>query len=220
MIKAVLFDLDGTLLNTLEDIRFGVNTILAEYGYPTVTLEQTKAYVGDGAKMLLRRALPEGVSEDVLEDCVRKFRAGMERTTGNTHPYEGAVEVLLRLKEKGLKLGVVTNKPQGAAEVALRDCLPEIAFDSICGDTGNFPVKPDPTIAYYCGLDMKIFPNECVFVGDSDTDVQTAHNAEMPCVACTWGFRSQEQLKKAGATLFAGDFYELEKILYNILKNY
>ena len=220
MIKAVLFDLDGTLLNTLEDIRYGVNSSLSQFGYPPISIEQTRSYVGVGARMLMRRALPNGASEEEVEECYRIFKSGMESATGRTQPYEGAVEVLKRLKSQGLKLGVVTNKPQGAAEAVLKACLPEIEFDSVCGDTGDFPVKPDPTIAYYCGLNMRIFPNECVLVGDGDTDVQTAINAGMVGVACTWGFRTREQLKNAGATLFAGDFYELEKILYNILKAY
>ncbi len=212
MLRAAIFDLDGTLLDTLDDIRRTLNDTLERFGYPTLSVEQAKAFVGNGAKKLVQRALPSDVKnfDEVFED----FRAHYA-TCDNafTKPYDGELSLLKKLQRKGVKLAVVTNKPQDAAQKAIADCLGEISFEKIVGYTGDFPAKPDPTATAFTALTMRVAPSECVFIGDGETDVQTAINAGMAGVACLWGYRSKEVLQAAGATRFASDYRELEEIL-------
>jgi len=208
--EAVLFDLDGTLLDTVPDIRACLNESLALFSYPPITEEQTKQFVGDGAKKLVERAVPEGGDvEGVYADFKARFR---EYPPERTKLYRGELECLKKLKAKGYKLGVVTNKPQKAAENVIRRLIP-IDFDIIVGDTGDFPCKPDPTVARYASLSLHLFPQDCIFVGDGETDALTAKNADMLGISCLWGYRTKEQLQGAGATNFVSDFAELEKFL-------
>lgn len=214
MVQAVLFDLDGTLLNTLPDICKSVNEALKKFSYPPVTPEQTKAYVGDGARKLIERAVPAGAAD--TEACYEYFRTLFASSDNAlTFPYEGEIALLKRLKAANVKLGIVTNKPQDAALRAVKCRLPEVEFDFIGGDTGDFPCKPDPSLARYAALTMRVFPEDCAFVGDGETDVKTARAAGMFSVACLWGYRTREQLEKAGATRFARDFSQLGELLFS-----
>ncbi len=209
--KAILFDLDGTLLDTVSDIHVTVNETLRRFGYPEITSEQTRAYIGNGARRLLERALPKDA--DNFEECYLFYRKRFsESENANTRPFEGEIEVLQRLKEKA-RLAVITNKPQDATESCLRRFFPEGLFDFAGGDAGMFPCKPDPSLALYAALRMRVPVSECIFVGDGETDVETAKNAGMKQVSVLWGYRSREQLLAAGAKTFAADFCDLEKIL-------
>ncbi len=210
--KAVFFDLDGTLCNTLGDIRYHVNRMLAAHGYPEISEEQTKAYVGDGAKMLVARALPAGATN--AEECYESFLQSFSASDhSRTSLYPREMEVLKALKEAGFLLAVITNKPQAATLGCLSHFFPEGFFDFAGGDSGMFPIKPDPSLARYAAFRLRVSLKDCVFVGDGETDVQTAKNAGMRQVAALWGYRSREQLAAAGAREFAGSFQELGKIL-------
>lgn len=214
MIKAVLFDLDGTLLDTIGDIRFHVNNMLRRFAYPEISPEQAKAYVGNGARKLIERVLPQGVEN--FEECYRDYIERFSQSEqANTKPFDGETEFLLRMKARGLKLAVVTNKPQAATEGCIAKFFPDGLFDFVAGDSGAFPCKPDPSLARFAALSMRIAPAECAFVGDAETDVLTAKNAGMFGVAVLWGYRSREQLERAGATRYAENFADLEKILKN-----
>ncbi len=210
MLRAVFFDLDGTLLDTMADIRFHVNEMLQAFGYPPVTEEQTRAYIGDGAEKLIRRALPEGAEN--FAECFAYFS---ERFTasGNsrTKLYPHEAETLAALKGMGLRLAVITNKPQNAAVSCVEKFFGGM-FDFIGGDSGDFACKPDPTLTRYAALTLRVAPNECLFVGDGETDVCTARNAGMRGVAALWGYRTREQLERAGAKEFAEDYEMLLKI--------
>lgn len=214
MVKGVIFDLDGTLLDTISDIHAVLNQTLAKFGYPLLSKERMIAYVGDGARQLIMRSLPGKVpnEEEVFEYYTRTY-ANSENAL--TRPFDGAIEVLKRLSERGIKLAIVTNKPHGATERVVKQYLSEIPFAFVAGDSGNFPVKPDPTLARFAALTMRLFPEECAFVGDGEPDAQTAINAGMFGISCLWGYRSKEELEAVGATRFVSDFYELEKILEN-----
>lgn len=216
MLKAVLFDLDGTLLDTLPDIRASLNVTLQKFGYAEITPEQARLYVGNGAKKLVERALPQGApdAEEVYED----FRARYAESDNSlTRLYEGEREVLSFLAERGVKLAVITNKPQEATKKCVEQFFPRSLFSFTAGDSGLFPCKPDPALARYCALSLRVSPAECAFVGDGETDVLTAKNAGMTGIAVLWGYRSRERLKEAGATLFAENFLSLKKILEKIL---
>ena len=212
MLKAVFFDLDGTLLDTLSDICARVNMTLRAFHYPEITEEQTRTYVGDGAKRLVERALGENAGN--VDEC---FAYYLEHLSDNqrTRLFEGEMEVLNALKARGVKLAVITNKSKPATMRCLTQFFPEGTFEFIGADSGMFPCKPDPSLTRYAALTLRVAPKECVFVGDGETDVLTAKRAGMRCVSVLWGYRTREQLEKAGATEFASSFAELGKILEN-----
>ncbi len=210
--NAIFFDLDGTLCNTLRDINFHVNKMLSSRGYPQISAEETKAYVGDGAKKLIERALPAGAED--IDGCYEEFLASFSVSDGSLLSlYEGEREALSCLKERGYQLAVITNKPQAATLGTLKKFFPEGYFDFVGGDSGMFPVKPDPSLTRYAALSLRVSLKDCVFVGDGEQDVRTAKNAGMREIAALWGYRTRAQLKLAGATEFAENFGELLKIL-------
>ncbi len=212
MLKAVFFDLDGTLLDTVPDIQACVNRALATFGHPPITYEQTCSFVGDGAKMLIERALPAGSSD--LDACYDFFRREFAAdSSARTRLYPDEMPVLQTLKARGLKLAVVTNKPQDAAQAVLSRFFPQGLFDFVGGDTSMFPCKPDPSLARYGALKLRVSPAECAFVGDGEPDARVARNAGMHGISVLWGYRSRAQLEGAGATVFAENFLQLQKIL-------
>lgn len=210
--KAIIFDLDGTILDTLPDIQASVNAMLREYGYGQITREQTMAYIGNGARSLVARALPQGAD---LDACFATFtRIFADNKGDETQPFPGVREGIARLKAQGYRLGVVSNKPDYATRTLIDRFFPD-TFDFVMGDDGSFPRKPDPTLARYCALTLRVPCGECVFVGDGETDYLTAKNAHMCPVAVLWGYRSRAQLEAVGARRFVKDFAELENFIKN-----
>ena len=201
MVKAVFFDLDGTLLDTVPEIMDCLNFVLARYGYPLVTESETRAFVGNGARKLIERAAPPWAPVEELLSLFRTEYAACAHA--HTRQYAGMGALISVLKEKNVKLAVITNKPQEATLGCLNAFFPEGAFDFVGGDSGAFPIKPDPSLTRYAALTLRVAPSECVFVGDGETDVLTAKNAGMRCICALWGYRSRAQLERAGATLFA-----------------
>ena len=214
MQKTVLFDLDGTLLDTLPDIRACVNDMLRSRGYPEIDEAQTRAYVGDGAKTLILRALPKGAPD--LESAYEQFRTAFAAcSNAYTRLYPDEAEVLSALRGQGWKLGVVTNKPQEAADRVIAQFFPAGLFDYVGGDSGAFPCKPDPAPVRYAMLRLHTPPACCVFVGDGETDARAAAAAGAFGVSVLWGYRTREQLAAAGAERFAVSYRDLQKILKN-----
>ncbi len=213
MAKGIFFDLDGTLLDTLGDIHAYVNQMLRAFSYPEITLMQTRAYVGDGARKLIERSVPENCQN--FDECYAFFSNSFKSSDNElTKLYAGERETLERLKKRGIKLAVITNKPQIAAERCLKKFFGNNFFDFIGGDSGMFECKPDPSLARYAALKLKLSPREIVFVGDGEADVLTAKNAGMRCISVLWGYRTKEQLEKVGAREFAESFQSLEEILF------
>ena len=213
MISAVFFDLDGTLLDTVPGIMSALNGVLARYGYPLVTEQDTRAFVGNGAKKLVERAVPPWAP---VEKILMEFRADYAKYAhASTREYADMGGLISVLKAKGVKLAVITNKPQEATMGCLNAFFPEGTFDFVGGDSGAFPVKPDPALTRYAALTLRVAPRDCVFVGDGETDVLTAKNAGMRSVSVLWGYRSRNQLEAAGATLFAESPAELLKLFEN-----
>lgn len=207
--KAVFFDLDGTLLDTLPDLFACVNSVLSAHGYPPVSFDKVRAAVGNGAKKLMERVLPTG---SPLGEHLAEFRTlYAENSCDLTVPYDGAAETLAKLKSLGLKLAVITNKPHEATVKVMRKYFPEDMFDFIAGDSGDFPVKPDPSLARYAALTLRVSPAEVLFVGDGETDFLTAKNAGMRPLAALWGYRTRAQLAAVGAEEFAERFGDILK---------
>lgn len=213
MLKAVLFDLDGTVLHTLPDLNACMNEALRQFGCPPVTMEQSRAFVGHGGKQYAVQALPPDKKKDIdaFYTLYQSVHVHWNNTRTKSFPHEE--ECLAALRERGLKLAVVTNKSQGAADVLKATLLKEYGFSAVIGNRAGVPVKPDPATTFEALRLLGISADEAVFVGDGDTDVQTAKNAGMRCVSVLWGYRSREQLLAAGASQFAETFLELKDIL-------
>ena len=199
-------------MNTAPDILRVLNCSLEKFSLPKVDLGRLYTMVGDGAHKLIERAVPsdrQQLVEDVYRDYIPAFAAC---DNANTVLYPGEGEVLTRLKKAGVKLCVLSNKPQAAAENVCADKLGSYGFDIVLGQ-GRFPLKPDPAGAEYIMRSLGVKSEECVFTGDGETDVHTARNAGMPCISVLWGFRARDALERAGATVFAENYTQYLQIL-------
>lgn len=216
MLKAVLFDLDGTILDTLPDLNACMNEALRQFGCPPVTMEQSRRFVGHGGKQYAVQALPAERKQEI--DAFYTLYQGVHVHWKNEHtkPFPQEAECLAALRGRGLLLAVVTNKSQAAADVLKNTLLKEYGFSAVIGNREGVPVKPDPATAFMALKELGVTADEAVFVGDGDTDVQTALNAGMRCVSVLWGYRTREQLIQAGATQFAENFAQLKEILLNM----
>lgn len=213
MKKAVIFDLDGTLLDTSGDICKVLNGSLAAFGLPAVSRQKTLEYVGNGAKILVERALPAG-KKHLLEDVYAHYAAHFAVCDNSlTCLYDGEEEVLRALKDAGIALGIVTNKPQAATVRVYEKYLSRFGFGQVLGQSEKFPLKPNPAGALRMLKEFGVEKKDCLFVGDGETDVQTAKNAGIDCVSVLWGYRSRAQLKAAGASQFVNKYNELPNFI-------
>lgn len=213
MNKAIIFDLDGTLLNTLLDLCDSVNFTLRSYSYPERTVEEVNSFIGNGVGELIRRSLPFG-AEDKFDEALAKFKAYYgEHSNIKTHVYDGLIPMLKTLRYEGYKIGVVTNKVDFAAKSLCEEYLGDLV-DITIGDRAGFPRKPEPDSVLEA---MQILGcSKAIYVGDSDVDIATAKNASLPCIAVTWGFRDEEFLRSSGGELFAHNADELYEIIKGV----
>jgi phosphoglycolate phosphatase len=198
---AVLFDLDGTLLDTLRDIGDACNRVLLERGYPPHPIDAYRYLVGDGARMLWARALPEGERDDeTIDDCLEAYIAEYARGWNvNTQPYDGIGEMLDALVSRGLKLAVLSNKPHPFTVQCVETFLARWQFHAVRGQGDAFPRKPDPASAIDVARQLGTTPGRILYVGDTATDMQTATAAGMYAVGVLWGFRERDELESNGA---------------------
>ena len=205
MKTAILFDLDGTLLDTLGDIAAAVNHVLEEMGYPQRTQEEVLRFVGNGARYLMDRAIPEGGD---LDTAVKNFQSYYSANCQiTTKPYDGIPEALAHLGEKYL-LAIVSNKPDVAVKPLCRQYFPGIYAR---GESADCPRKPAPDMVFKTMAE--IGAQSCIYVGDSEVDVLTAKNAGVPCLSVLWGFRNREDMEAVGGCHFCEKTEELvEKI--------
>ncbi|MBQ4085173.1 MAG: HAD hydrolase-like protein [Clostridia bacterium] len=212
--KAVLFDLDGTLLDTLGDLHSAVNFALEKNGYPTRTLAQVRAFVGNGVKKLIERALPEGATEAEIALCLADFTAEYDRHMNVlTRPYDGVVNVLRELKARGVRIAVVSNKYDSAAKALVQAHFGDL-IDICFGTLKNVPAKPAPNTANMALAAFGLSAAEAAYVGDSGVDCSTAANANLPFIALSWGFWDRDRLEQAGAKVICDSAEELlERLL-------
>ena len=206
-IKCAVFDLDGTLLNTARTIQHYLNLTLSKYGLPTVSEEDTKRMVGNGARILITRVMGDMAADTELYD--RVYRDYNEAYDADpyylTKAYDGICEMLFRLKEQGITLAVLSNKPDTAVKLAVEHFFPGV-FTSVLGARDGIPLKPDPTVLIDMLDSLGISSDETAYVGDSEPDVLIAKAASVALpIAVSWGFRSVEQLQNAGAELIIHD---------------
>lgn len=205
----VIFDLDGTLLDTLEDLTDAVNMALEKNGYPPHTLEEMRYFLGNGASHMLRRAAPEGADLQPLMDVFVEWYGA--HCQDKTRPYEGIREALEELK-KDYPLAVVSNKPNYAVKLICDAMFPHVYG---IGEQQGIPRKPAPDLLRSAMNQIGV--ETCVYVGDSDVDIATARNAGVPCISVLWGFRTKEDLLNAGADIFCTHPRELKATVERII---
>lgn len=203
MKKAVIFDLDGTLLNTLDDLADSTNYALSRFGYPTRTIEEVRQFVGNGVAKLIERAIPEGKNNPNFEKCLAIFKENYAQNMYNkTAPYNGILEMLPNLKSKGIKIAVVSNKFDLAVKELCKKYF-EGFIDFAAGENEaqGIKKKPAPDTVISVLNEFNFAPEDAVYVGDSDVDIMTAKNSKMSCISVTWGFREEKFLLENGATI-------------------
>lgn len=199
--KLIIFDLDGTLLNTLEDLADAANHVLAQHGLPTHPVDAYRYFVGNGMPTLIHRILPEGQKEGALyETCFKEF---LEYYTLHMHDktsvYEGLTETLEQLQAKGIKLAVATNKVHTALKPLMDAYFPSIHWNALYGQRPGIPVKPDPQIVFDILEATHCTQEETLYLGDTNVDIATAHGADLKAVGVLWGYRPRTELEEAGA---------------------
>lgn len=203
MKKAVIFDLDGTLLNTLDDLADSTNYALSRFGYPTRTIDEVRQFVGNGVAKLIERAIPEGKNNPNFEKCLAIFKENYAQNMYNkTAPYNGIIEMLSNLKSKGIKIAVVSNKFDLAVKELCKKYF-EGFIDFAAGENEaqGIKKKPAPDTVISALNEFNFALEDAVYVGDSDVDIMTAKNSKMPCISVTWGFRDEKFLLENGATI-------------------
>ena len=213
MYSCAIFDLDGTLLNTLGDLAAAVNAALREKGYPERTIEEVRRFVGNGVKNLIIRALPEGADAAEIDATLGAFKAYYnDHLSVYTQPYPGIPELLTRLRAAGVRIGVNSNKYDAALQYLCREHLDGL-YDIAVGEIEGAPKKPSPFAAQRIMQALGCKPEETVYIGDSGVDVQTARNAGIAAVAVAWGFRSREELRAEAPDALADTAEALAEIL-------
>lgn len=214
MLQNVIFDLDGTLLNTIDDIAASANWVCERNAWPTFSTEEFKLMVGHGIPNLVHSFIPEDLrTDDILAGTRAQFSARYAaHREDKTAPYDGIDAMLRTLRSNGITCTVFSNKADALCQILIRDYFGD-SIASVRGQVGTMPLKPDPTGLLSLMAAEKMDPASTVFVGDSNVDIETAKNANIPSIAVLWGFRSKEELTAAGATTFAQTPAELAEIL-------
>lgn len=201
--NTVIFDLDGTLLNTLEDLADAVNHTLSSHGYPIRTLDEVRQFVGNGVARLMELALPQGRQNPNFDDYLQEFKAYYAvHMLDKTAPYANILSMLTILKNQGIKLAIVSNKFDSAVK-GLNQRFFNGLISTAIGESANISKKPAPDTVFQALKELDSTQSESLYVGDSDVDIVTARNANMDCISVSWGFRSYEFLIDHGATRIA-----------------
>lgn len=211
----VIFDLDGTLLDTLDDLMDAVNYALGQMGWPTRSREEIRTFVGNGVALLMERSAPQGATAPQIAEALELFKPYYNaHSRDKTAPYPGIQELLRTLREKGCTLAVVSNKFDAAVKALAQDYFPGL-LDLAAGESeaAGVPKKPHPAMVLQTMAALNAHPDRTVYVGDSDVDLETAANAGLPCISVTWGFRSREFLLSHGAAPFAHSPEEIPPLL-------
>ncbi len=210
--KAAIFDLDGTLIDSLADLADSANEMLAGFGFPRHDLDKYRYFVGNGSRKLIERCLPAEKAADsaFVDEALAKYKLCYDRNlTHKTVCYEGIMDMLTALQAKHIPLGICTNKHQSAADIIVDKLFPKDMFVSVIGDCKDMPRKPDPKKVLLIAAKMGVKPAEVAYFGDTSVDMDTANNAGMLPIGVTWGFRPQEELVAHGAKILLDTPMEL-----------
>ena len=214
-VKAILFDLDGTLLNTIGDIARSANETLSSFGYPIHPEPLYLELVGDGLDNLARKILPEGkkTDEDVTSFTTHYREVYTRGWNKTSHPYPGVTELLQELVKGDIPLAILSNKRHDFTKLCVQTFFPEVFFAEIRGEQSGVPIKPHPEAALLIAARLQVAPSECLFVGDSEIDIETAKAAGMVNVGVEWGFRPRSILEDARADYIISHPHELLAVL-------
>lgn len=216
MKTGIIFDMDGTILNTIDDIQASVNHALAAKGLPLRTLDQVKADVGRSASYLIQQSVPAHLTKADIDDVFQRYQTHYDHNNMNqTGPYEGIIGLLERLKAKGCKLAVVSNKVEYLVHELNQNIFKGL-FDLAIGVRDGIPIKPAPDMLLAALDTLGLRPEDTLFIGDSDIDIQTAQNAGIESIGVTWGFRTEAVLKAQNANHIVHDVKALETLLERI----
>lgn len=209
--KIIIFDLDGTLLNTLDDLAESTNMALEEFGYPARTVEEVRNFVGNGVAKLIERAIPDGNNNPHYETCLKIFKKIYAQNMYNhTAPYDGIIKMLEILKSKGLKIAVVSNKfDMAVKELCEKYFTNLVDFAAGENEAEGIMKKPAPDTVLKVLATFNLKSEDAIYVGDSDVDILTAKNSNMPCISVTWGFRNREFLIEHGAQIIINNPEEI-----------
>ena len=212
-VNTVIFDMDGTVLNTLEDLTVSVNYVLSKFDMPGHSEEEYRKFFGNGIKYALNCAVPEGTPEEVIEKMLPLFREYYnEHCLDRTKPYDGITDLMGQLKAKGYKMAIVSNKIDSAVK-ELNDRFFSEYVDVAIGERPGIKRKPAPDTVITALDELCSKKEEAIYIGDSEVDQQTALNSDLPCISVLWGFRDKDFLMEKGATVFA----KTPEDVYNIL---
>lgn len=201
MIKALIYDLDGTLADTLPSLCQAINMTMDHYGAPLRTCEDVRLAIGNGARMLVKRLLPDALAkhEDKVTEALLYYNARYAETYTAADCYDGIQDAVTALCHRGYTSAVLSNKPDKYTVALCRILFPENTFALTRGQQEGVPTKPDPTAPLSIAARLGVRPEECAFIGDSEVDIRTAKNAGMMSVGCAWGYRSADDLRAEGA---------------------
>lgn len=213
MYKLAVFDMDGTILDTLEDLKDSTNFALEKCGYPTRSYDEVRRFVGNGIRKLIERAVPEGLTVEQIDRVHEVFTEHYKvHCADKTKAYDGIKPLLEKLRASGVKTAVVSNKADYGVQELCKEYFDGL-FDYAVGEREGIRRKPAPDAVNEALRVLGIDKSEAVYIGDSDVDFETAKNAELPCISVLWGFRDEEFLRKKGATLFVRDPAEIYDII-------
>lgn len=213
MYKLAVFDMDGTILDTLEDLKDSTNFALEKCGYPTRSYDEVRRFVGNGIRKLIERAVPEGLTVEQIDRVHEVFTEHYKvHCADKTKAYDGIKPLLEKLRASGVKTAVVSNKADYGVQELCREYFDGL-FDYAVGEREGIRRKPAPDAVNEALRVLGIDKSEAVYIGDSDVDFETAKNAELPCISVLWGFRDEEFLREKGATLFVRDPAEIYDII-------
>ena len=211
--KAIFFDMDGTVLNTLEDLHDGVNAALHAFNMPLISLDDTRRFVGNGAKRLISLAVPSGTDEATTQRVLDWFKAYYgEHCSIKTAPYPGIADAMKTLIAQGARLAVVSNKPDEAVKPLAKEFFEGLLSVAV-GESLSVRRKPAPDTVFAAAKELAVDIAQCVYIGDSEVDIATAKNAGMDCISVSWGFRTAEELTQAGASVIVSTAAELLEYL-------
>jgi len=217
MKKLAIFDLDGTLLNTIEDLGYAANHALQAHGYPTHSIASYPFFVGNGVRRLIERVLPEDArTEATIDRLLITFKEYYnDHNTDYTKPYEGIPELLSLLSSRGVAIAVASNKYQAATEKLISHFFPTLSFIAVEGQKEGVPVKPDPSIVFEILAKAKTPKADTIYIGDSGVDMETARRACVDSVGVTWGFRPEKELVENHADTIVNSPDDIEKLVFS-----
>ena len=214
-INTVVFDMDGTVLNTIDDLATSVNYAMEKFGFPQRTVEDYRRAVGNGIRRAIELTVPGGTSQEVIDEMVPVFKEHYdEHCLDKTRPYDGIIELMIELKKRGYKMAIVSNKIDSAVKELNQRFFSE-AIEVAIGEKPGVNRKPAPDMVWEALKELGSTEDEAVYIGDSEVDFATANNSNLPCISVLWGFRDKDLLEEIGAQVFAEKPSDVLEILTN-----